>query len=240
MSRRSTARARPVTGGQRTFYLVLAAIVVVGVVTLGSALRGGAGTAATEPVALEVADARALYERAMPIRLGQPGAPIRIVLFDDLQCPACAAFARTQRPRLMPWVEEGTAQLIFYDFPIGGSLVHGFLAARAARCAGAQPLAGSPDGSGYWPYRDLLYGEQGSWSPRRSVTDEFIGYARDIGLDGRGFERCLLGDRFADVVTANRMIGDHLGVRGTPTGWSTTGASRGAPSAPSGMKSSVS
>jgi MerR family transcriptional regulator, copper efflux regulator len=117
----------------------------------------------------------------------------------------------------MPWVEDGTAQLILYDFPIGGSLVHGFLAARAARCAGAQPPAGSPDGSGYWPYRDLLYGEQGSWSPRRSVSEEFIGYARDIGLDGRDFERCLLSDRFADVVTANRMIGDHLGVRGTPT-----------------------
>jgi protein-disulfide isomerase len=205
-------------GGQGVFYAVLAVIALAGVVAIIYAVRGGGtSTMVTEPVALDIDDVRELHDRATPKRLGDPAAPNRIVVFSDYMCGGCASFGLHERQRIMPWIERGDVQFISYDFPLGGNFVHSFLAARAARCAGDQQLAGSPDGTGFWPFNDVLYAQQGVWSSQRSVDDTFVGYAGDIGLDQRDFEQCLRSDRHAETVTANRMIGQQLGVNSTPT-----------------------
>ena len=200
------------------FYAVLGVIAVGGIIALAYALTGGGGgTAATEPVELNITDARALYEQATPIRLGEDTAPVKIVEFADYQCPGCAAFATNQKPRLQPYIDQGLAQFVFYDFPLGGSHVHSFLAARAARCAGAQSDPGNQGRDLYWDYHDRLFQQQSQWSAQRDVTDQFVTYAEEVGLDVGQFEQCLRSDRFAEVVTANRMLGEQLGVRSTPT-----------------------
>ena len=212
----SQRKGTPASGGvNKVFYVVLAVIALAGVAAIGYALAGGGGSAATEPIDLETADARALYDQATPIRLGANDAPVKIVEFGDFQCPGCGAFSLQQRPRVASLVDSGLVQFIYYDYPLGGSHVHSFLAARAARCAGEQTLAGEEDA--YWVYHDKLYHEQATWSPERQVVDRFVDYAGEVGLDAREFERCLNSDRYADVVTANRLLGDQLGVRGTPT-----------------------
>lgn len=204
-------------GGNRVFYLVLAAIAVGGVLAIAYAAMGRTGEAATEPVELNIADARSLYEQATPVRLGSSDAPVKVVEFADFQCPGCGEFSLRVRPRLEPYIESGLAELIFYDFPLGGNFVHSFLASRAARCAGEQPAPGNGDENAYWRYHDKLFQEQGSWSGRRTVDDLYVSYADEIGLDAGSFERCLRSDRYADVVTANKMVGEQLGVRSTPT-----------------------
>ncbi len=201
-------------GGNGIFYAVLAVVAVIGLAALGYALTGGGGTAATEPVELDASDARALYEQATPVRIGNENAPIKIVEFADFMCPACREFSLEVRPKLMPYIDRGEAELIFYDFPLGGTHIHSFLAARAARCAGAQQLNGE---SGYWPMHEKLFQEQPNWSAQRDVEDTFVGYAKAIGLDAGAFERCLKSDQYAQVVTANRMVGEQLGVNSTPT-----------------------
>jgi protein-disulfide isomerase len=207
-------------GGQGIFYVVLGVIALVGVAAIFYAVRGSSagGSTATEPVALDVSDPREIYDRATPKRIGDDAAPTKIVVFSDFMCPGCAAFALNERMRILPWVERGEAQYISYDYPLGGNFVHSFLAARAARCAGEQQVATSVDGTGYWPYHDILYQRQSTWSDRsRSPLSTFLEYGREIGLDMGAFERCVQSDRHADVVTANRMVGDQLGVQGTPT-----------------------
>jgi protein-disulfide isomerase len=206
-------------GGQGLFYVVLGVIALVGIGAIFYAVRGGTGgTAATEMVALDITDARELYDQATSKRLGDDAAPVKVVVFSDFMCPGCGAFALQERPRIMPWVEAGQAQYISYDYPLG-SFPHSVLAARSARCAAEQQVAGSEDGTGYWPYHDLLYQRRDSYAAQgqREVVDTFIGYGREIGLDVRTFEQCVRSDRYADTVTANRMLGDQLGVRGTPT-----------------------
>jgi protein-disulfide isomerase len=208
------------TGGHGMFYVVLGVIALAGIAAIFYAVRGGAGgngSAATEMVALDVADARELYDRASPHRLGEDAAPTKIVVFSDFMCPGCAAFGLNERARLMPWIESGEAQYVAYDYPLGGRFVHSVLAARAARCAEEQQVAGSPDGTGFWPFHDMLYQRQSAWSGQQSAVDTFVGYGDELGFDRRSFEQCVRSDRFADVVTANRMLGDQLGVTGTPT-----------------------
>jgi protein-disulfide isomerase len=208
------------SGGQNTFYIVLGVIVLAGVIAIFFAVRGGGGGAVSEPIALDITDSRQLYDQATPKRIGEDAAPTKVVVFSDFQCPGCGAFALQERPRLMPYVERGEVQFIAYDYPLGGAFVHSFLAARAARCAGDQPATGTVDGTAYWPFHDVLYAQQSRWSGQRTqqaVIDDFVGYARELNLDTRSFEQCVRSDRHADVVTANRMVGDQLGVQGTPT-----------------------
>lgn len=204
-------------GGNGAFYAVLAVIALGGIVAIGYALMGRGGEAATEPIELNVTDARELYEQATPVRLGRDDAPVKVVEFADFQCPGCGYFSLRVRPRIMPYVEDGTAQVVFYDYPLGGSHIHSFLAARAARCAGEQPAPGAEGENAYWLLHDKIFQEQANWTAERDVTDDFVGYAGEVGLDTSAFERCLRSDRYADVVTANRMVGEQLGVRSTPT-----------------------
>jgi len=112
----------------------------------------------------------------------------------------------------------GQVQFIFYDFPLVGAHPHSFLAARAARCAGEQEIPGAErDNAAYWAYHDKLYAEQSSWTYETSVVGDFVDYAEEIGLDSRAFSTCLNSDRYADVVTANRLLGDQLRIMSTPT-----------------------
>jgi protein-disulfide isomerase len=64
----------------------------------------------------------------------------------------------------------------------------------------------------------MLFSRQQEWSFRsNSPTSDFEGYAGQLGLDQRAFEECLNSEKHADVVTANRALGEQLRVSGTPT-----------------------
>lgn len=209
------------------FYAVLGVIALGGVIAIGYAFMGGGGAAATELVDLQIADARDLYERATPVRLGSPDAPVKIIEFGDFQCPGCGDFSLGVRPAIVErYVTTGQAQFTFYDFPLVSIHDHAVLAARAARCAGDQELPapaalqGVPGdaNAAYWIYHDKLFEEQSEWAyGQGSPVREFVGYAREVGLDEDAFDACLRSDRFADVVTANQMLAQQLRLSGTPT-----------------------
>ena len=205
-------------GGNRTFYIVLGVIVVAGLGALGYAVAGGGGPAATELVDLQVNSARELYDQAVPVRLGADDAPVKVVEFADFQCPACGDFSLQVRPVLVDqYVESGQVQLIFYDFPLVSIHDKAVLAARAARCAGEQALPDAEHGA-YWTYHDKLFQEQARWAyAQGSVVGDFVDYAGQVGLDEGEFGACLRSDRYADVVTANRRLGDQLRISSTPT-----------------------
>lgn len=207
------AQKRTNTGSSmRGFYIVLAVVAVGGLVALGSAVLGGGGGAATKFVELEgVEDARRLYEMAEPVVLGDPSAPVKIVEFGDYQCPGCAAFATRVKPALKAWyLDTGKAQFIYYDYPLTEIHPHAVLAARAARCAGDQDR--------FWDYHDVLYARQSSWAfSRTAPTALFAEYAAELGLDRGAFDACVNSDEHVNVVTANRRLGEQLGVNATPT-----------------------
>jgi len=199
------------SGGRGGFFWVLALVAVVGIgAILWAVMGGGSGSAATAPVEMgSIEDAEAMARAAQPVRKGDPSAPVQIVEFADYQCPGCAHFAMNVARPLQSYIDAGQVQLVFYDFPLNEVHPNAFLAARAARCAGEQ--------GSYWEYHDALFSRQSRWSTDRRAADTFVEYASDIGLESGPFESCLRSDRFADVVTANTLVGERLGVRSTPT-----------------------
>jgi protein-disulfide isomerase len=200
----------------KPFYILLGVIAVAGIawITLSATRGGGGRSAAVRPVDLAgLQDAQSLLGAARGVTAGPADARVQILEFSDFTCPACRVFATQVAPRIKAeFVETGRVRFVYHDFPLGGEAQHrwGFLAARAARCAEEQGR--------FWEYHDVLFARQSEWPYTRTAPTRELGdYATAIGLDGGAFSSCLNSDRHADVVTANRVLGDNLGVRGTPT-----------------------
>lgn len=163
-----------------------------------------------------------LIDMAQGVSVGDPDAPITLLEFADYQCPGCQAFWANVKPGIEDlYVATGQVRFIFHDFPLSGLHIHAFLAARAARCAGDQ--------DNFWPYHDRLFQDQTRWGTRADPMDDFLAYADDLGLNRGDFEQCLKSDMHADLVTANILLGENLGVSGTPTLFMHSGDGRAMP-----------
>jgi protein-disulfide isomerase len=195
----------------KVFYAIMAAVAIVGVGAILYAARSGTAGMAIEPLEIGAADARTLLDRAQGVSLGNADAPVQIIVFSDYMCPACALWAGRIEPLLKAeYIETGRVHYTYYDFPLAPGHRHSFIAARAARCAGDQGQ--------FWQYHDRLLGQQSAWMYSSGTpTAELLQIGRELNLEMRGFEACLRSDQHAEVVTANRLLGETLGVRGTPT-----------------------
>lgn len=194
--------------GLTKFYWAIGLVAALGVAVVAFALRDG-GETASAPIELGEIDDQELIALARGVVWGDPEAPVTIMEFGDYQCPACRSFALEVKPQLdLAYINDGQAKLVFHDFPLEQH-PHAFLAARAARCAGDQDR--------YHDYHDAIFRTQSRWSPMRDAAGHFRDLADDLGLDAGAFRSCLASDRHADVVTANRRLGERLQVGGTPT-----------------------
>jgi protein-disulfide isomerase len=196
----------------KVFYGILGIVAILGIGAILYAARGGgSGGMATEPVEISADDAGSLLQRAQGVSVGDPSAPVQMIVFSDYSCPACAVWAgRVEGTLKTEFVETGKVHYTYYDYPLGGNFRNTFVAARGARCAGDQGR--------FWEYHDRLLGQQSQWSQDpRTPVDQLLQFGRDLNLDMGMFESCLRSDQHAEVVTANRLLGETLGVGGTPT-----------------------
>ena len=199
---------------------VLAAVAILAVaVVIWNVVSSATDPTVRAPVDLGDPSAQELLALALPTEAGNPETPIVIMDFSDYSCPACRQFASQAKPLLeASYVETGLARFQYFDFPIVNNFPNSFLAARAARCAGDQ--------GAYWPFHDQLFRVQESWSRQADAAPSFEEYAGALGLDRRAFRSCLRSDRHAATVTANLLLGQELGVSGTPTIFLNTGEGR--------------
>jgi protein-disulfide isomerase len=203
--------AEATTSRMKRFYILLAAIAVVGIGAVGyNVTAGRSGTAALVPLDLQALDDSALVAMARGVTKGNPDASIMIVEFGDYQCPGCGQFARDYKAAVeLAFVESGRASFTFHDYPLVAMHPHAFVAARAARCA--------EDQGQFWEYHDHLFQQQTLWSPLTDPVLLFESYAEGLGLNTEDFESCLHSDRHADVVSANLRLAEVIGIPRTPT-----------------------
>ncbi len=208
--RKAAAAARGST--LKPFYWILAIVGLAGIGGIAWVTLGGSGQAAQEPVQLPdsaYANAQDLVRAAQGIKLGSDNAPIKILVFSDFQCPACATYGTQVEPSLKKeFVETGKVQLTYFDFPLAGHR-WAFLAARAGRCAHEQ--------NKFWEFHDVMLSRQRSWAfATAAPIKDYESFAVELALDAKAFRSCLNSDKYADVVTINQTLGNQLRVRGTP------------------------
>jgi protein-disulfide isomerase len=133
---------------------------------------------------------------------GPATADVTLVEYGDYQCPDCQraqAVVRRLRDRL-----GHRLRVVFRHFPLTSVHPDAQLAAEAAEAAAAQGK--------FWEMHDHLFNH-----PYRLEYAALLGYARDLGLDGRRFANGLGCRAFAGRVAQDVITGVRSCVRGTPT-----------------------
>lgn len=137
---------------------------------------------------------------------GPRNAALKVEIYGDFQCPACAIASRVidelQRER------QGKIKVIFHEFPLAMHK-HAKEAAMTAEAAGLQGK--------FWEMHDMLYQYQDVWSQLGDVRLFFERYAQAIGLDLEQFRADRDSIKVENMVIEDGTDGMARGVQNTPT-----------------------
>jgi formate-nitrite transporter family protein len=134
--------------------------------------------------------------------LGEPSAPVTLLVYGDYECPHTKALHFEIR-RLLPRVAT-LLRFVYRHFPLRAVHPHAQLAAEAAEAAGAQGK--------FWPVHEYLFRRQ--WA----LTEvDLLRYAAKLELDTVAFGRALAARTYAPRVERDLQSGLARGVHGTPT-----------------------
>lgn len=198
---------------RRLYQLAALLVAAVGIGTVAVSILASGSTSDLKPgrPVPGAAQTRALLA-GIPqrgIALGNPHAPVTLVEFGDLQCPACAQFATSALPAIISnYVRPGRVLLVFrgLDFLGDDSL-------RAARMAAALGEQNSLIG-----FVALMYRNQGLENSGY-VTDTYL-RALAGAIPGVDVARALNArDSFAvqAQLNAGQQLAKRLGLKSTPS-----------------------
>jgi predicted DsbA family dithiol-disulfide isomerase len=139
------------------------------------------------------------------ITLGNPDAPVKVVVYTDFECQYCREF----HVHLKEIAKE-------YGYKVSVTYRHlplsfhkqAPLAALASQCAYAQ---------GKFPeYSGSLFDEQGTWSQTTGTT-WFTTKARTLGLNSKEFNACMMEKRYAEKIASDTFSAQEFGITGAPS-----------------------
>lgn len=191
--------------GMKRFYILLAAVAVVGVGILGYQLAKPATVSIPANVVVQPNDTAGFHGYLK----GSADAPVEITEYADYQCPFCQTFATLQMPTIEErLIKTGRLRWRYRDFPLQQ---HPFsrLAAHSAACADEQGK--------YWEQHEKVYEGQSEWSAVRDAGGIFRRYAQGNGLDLAKYDACMSAGKYAGRIQASYDEGTRVGVSSTPT-----------------------
>ena len=144
-------------------------------------------------------------------QLGDPAAPITLVVFADHNCPACHYFD----PRIAEVAREAAdVRLVYKFYPRDATCNRLFPASyRTTSCAAAAAAYLAHLEGKFWEYNDTLFANFQRYGPNRLVD-----YARKVGLSDPELARTALDNRkVRNKINGDISEADRAGVQGTPT-----------------------
>jgi protein-disulfide isomerase len=173
---------------------------------------GDGAVAAPVPQATTMADVS--VERTLSgvrefVRMCLADAPVKIVMFEDPQCPFCKAAATGWLPQVVEkYVKSGQASVTYRHFAFLGP--ESALLSSAMECAGQQGQ--------FWAFHNKVHNDQLPENSGRITADVMADWAKSVGVtDASAFKTCLTSPQVQQQLDADRTLGGELGVRGTPT-----------------------
>lgn len=134
--------------------------------------------------------------------MGAKEPQVTLVVFSDFECPYCSK-ASVKLEDLVRSYPEHLA-MVFKEYPLESHPMSD-LAARAAFAAHRQGK--------FWQMHDTLFSAYGSQLTRERIDI----MAQGIGLDMEQFSEDLGSPAATSAIEADRLLGEQLGVDGTPT-----------------------
>jgi len=137
---------------------------------------------------------------------GPKGAPVMIVEFGDLQCPACKAAQPTIEQLV---AAEPNARFVFQNFPLE---MHNW----AAKGAAYADCVGQAANDAFWKFIAKTYETQPSITAE-NVDEKLTAIANESGVKGSDIAACAARPETKAHVDASIALGKSVDVTGTPT-----------------------
>ncbi|KKS77803.1 MAG: hypothetical protein UV64_C0003G0022 [Parcubacteria group bacterium GW2011_GWC1_43_11b] len=140
--------------------------------------------------------------------LGSAKAPVKIIVYSDLECPFCKRFHFDLLKVAKDFGPEKVA-IIYRHFPLDN--LHSKARAEAMATECAAEMGGSEK---FWQYLDKVYAE----TPSNNGLDLALlpQFASQIGLDAKTFKACLASNKYADKIEQAVQEAISAGAQGTP------------------------
>jgi len=138
---------------------------------------------------------------------GNPEAKNTLIVYEDFQCPACAAFEPTLK--LLPDILEDT-KLVFRHLPLTTIHNNAVISAFSTEAAAEQGK--------FWEYVSLLYERQSDWSNESYPIEQFVEIASQVGVaDLEKFRTDTEAAINQEKVAADLTEAIGFGLTGTPS-----------------------
>jgi protein-disulfide isomerase len=140
--------------------------------------------------------------------MGNPGAKNTLIVYEDIQCPACKRF----EPILKQLPSELTdTKLVFRHYPLYPTPHRNSLAAAyAAEAAAAQGK--------FWEFVSKMYEEQDAWANLPNPLDKMAEIAGSVGVSNlEQFKQNILNSKYSEKIQKDNFEALGLKVGSTPT-----------------------
>ncbi len=146
--------------------------------------------------------------------LGNPNAKVKVLVFEDFQCPICKEYSASVEPQLdtNTYITSGQVYYEFMQWPFidNSSLTkESHQAANASMCALEQGR--------FWDYHDMLFANQGAENQGSFNDARLKAFAQSLGLNTSQFNSCFSADKYSNEINSDYQEGVNMGVSGTPS-----------------------
>ncbi len=139
--------------------------------------------------------------------MGPATAPVTVHMYEDFECPACAASYSIMRQVISTYKDR--VRFVWKDFPLETMHPVARPSANAARCAQVQGK--------FWEYQDQLF-QSRDWVKAANKTEAFVNLAKKVeGLNQDQFKACVEQKAQDGLVAASIREGFANNVNATPT-----------------------
>ena len=187
-------------------------IAVLSAAALLSACGGADSTSTTtgNGSAVTASGERSQYERPDDHAIGNPNAPVTLVEYASVSCPACAVWHNTVYPDIKKkYVDTGKVRFVFREFLASDPTIAdtGF---KLALCVPEER---------YFENISQQFKKQNQFfefARRNKLREAYVAFAKQSGLTEDEFVACVTNNDLRDQYMARMQEGVDIGVTGTP------------------------
>jgi protein-disulfide isomerase len=141
--------------------------------------------------------------------LGDSKAPVKIVVYTDLECPYCKSFHNSVNELKADYIKDGKVAVVYRNMPL--DQLHSKARPEAAAAECAAKLGGNEK---YWAFVDKVFAA----TPSNDGLDLSVlpQFSVELGLNKAAFEACQKDKAIADKLEAQIQEGQKAGAQGTP------------------------
>lgn len=140
---------------------------------------------------------------------GSLSAPVKIIVYSDLECPFCKFFHFELMKAYQEFGPSGQVAIIYRNFPIDSLHSKARQEAVASECVAE--IGGNEK---YWIFLDKLF----AITPSNNGLDlvQLPILAKATGVNVSAFQSCLNSNKYADKIGAEVLEAQKIGAQGTP------------------------